>query len=838
MSGQNTDSLINRLTDYAYTVDNFLKYIPREKVYLHLDNTSYYQGDDIWFKCYITNSGLEQPVELSKTLYVELLNPGGELLDKRILKIEDGQCHGDFTLNQLPFYSGFYEIRAYTKYMLNFGEDAIFSRLLPVFDRPRRKGDFDGKRMQKYGTGNYPMGREKPLKGKKLNLKFFPEGGNLVQGVASQVAFEATDASGNPMEINGMIVNKEKEEVSGFSTVHNGRGVFTYVPSERGEKAVVEYNGKKYQFDLPPALSEGFVLTVDNISSTDSIGIVLQRNKNTPAGILGLAVFCRNGLQGFYLLDISGDEAVCFNVDKTKLPAGVSQIVLFDDSGKKLSERLVFVNKDEYLNIRLENEKDDYQPYELVDMKFSMTNQFENPFQVPFSLSVRDGEDEVEYNHNILTELLLTSDIKGYVHNPSYYFESDDSLHRKALDLLLMVQGWRRYSWEQAIGTEPFKLKYSPEQGIEVQGKVVSFVLGLPKPGVEVSSFLLKRGEEEKDAVDLIKFFVTDSLGRFSFVSDVYGKWNMILSVSKKNKKKDYRIILDRLFAPKPRRYPLAEMQVRIADTEKAESEQMVKIDSLEKNVEEIHSVYEDSLNSVSIDKKVHQLDEVIVTAEKNSKENEIYENRSKSIAYYDVHSELDDIKDRGKYVGDDIHELLLNINKNFSFVEGRYILYKGKTPLFVINYRTTADTEIGNNNYKTIGLDAIKSIYINEDLSAICKYADPKYSPLELSSMYRCVVFIETYPEGKIPAKAGKGIRKTWLDGYSEVKEFYSPDYSQLPSEKDYRRTLYWNPSVFPDAEGKVNVHFYNNSRCRKFKISAETVSSQGLIGVYRNPE
>lgn len=180
VSAQNKDSLVQKLSQYACLIENFSKHIPQEKVYLQFDNTSYYQGDDIWFKCFLVTSDLYPATNLSKTLYVELLNPGGEIIDKRILKIENGQCHGDFTLNQIPFYSGFYEVRAYTKYMLNFGEDIIFSRLLPVFDKPQTEGNFAEKEMRKYSTGNYPMERPKPTKGKKVNLKFFPESGNLI----------------------------------------------------------------------------------------------------------------------------------------------------------------------------------------------------------------------------------------------------------------------------------------------------------------------------------------------------------------------------------------------------------------------------------------------------------------------------------------------------------------------------------------------------------------------------------------------------------------------------------------------------------------------------------
>lgn len=223
------------------------------------------------------------------------------------------------------------------------------------------------------------------------------------------------------------------------------------------------------------------------------------------------------------------------------------------------------------------------------------------------------------------------------------------------------------------------------------------------------------------------------------------------------------------------------------------------------------------------------------MTAKKRSREKDIYNNRSKSIAYYDVDSELDDITDGGKYIGDDIHDLMININKNFSYMpQYGYLLYKGVKPLFVINYEPTMATEMDYFKYKLIRLDAIKSIYINEELSTRCQYADPRISPLEMDKVYSCVVFIETYPDGKIPAEPGKGVRKTKLEGYSQLKEFYSPDYSILPPEPDYRRTLYWNPSVTPDKEGKVNIQFYNNSRCQKFGISAETITPQGAIGIY----
>ena len=231
--GQDINSEYSKITDFIQALQDFSENIPYEKVYLHFDNTSYYQSDNIWFKCYIVTSGKHQLSRFSKTLYVELLNPGGEIVDKRILKIENGQCHGEFTLSQLPFYSGFYEVRAYTKYMLNFGEDVIFSRLLPVFNKPVTEGDFEEKKMLGYGKygplGSFAMKREPMLRENRVNLRFFPEGGHLIQGVASRIAFEATDEAGNPIDVTGMVMDGSRQELCPITTLHEGRGsVYVY----------------------------------------------------------------------------------------------------------------------------------------------------------------------------------------------------------------------------------------------------------------------------------------------------------------------------------------------------------------------------------------------------------------------------------------------------------------------------------------------------------------------------------------------------------------------------------------------------------------------------------
>ena len=822
---------------------NFSENIPQEKVYLHFDNTGYYQGDNIWFKCYVVTSGQHQLSQRSKTLYVELLNPGGEMVDKRILPIENGQCHGDFSLNQLPFYSGFYEVRAYTKYMLNFGDDVIFSRLLPVFNKPKAEGNFEEKEMLRYGrwgTANYPMKREQPIKGKTVNLRFFPEGGNLIQGVASRLAFEATDEAGNPVNITGVVMDGNKQELCRITCLHEGRGVFTYTPGagKRKDTAEVEYSGKKYRFDLPAGLPQGVVMEVDNLSYPDSMGITLRKNGNTPDNILGVVVLNGGKLQNDCYVWIRKDE-VGFKLDKTQLFSGVSQIILFNSSGEILCDRLIFTDKKENrLNITAKTNKPVYNPHEWIDMEISVADKSADPVDATFSLSIRDAANEVESKHNILTDLLLISEIKGYVRNPSYYFEEDDDTRSAALDLLLMVQGWRRYSWKQMAGVENFELKYLPEQGIETRGRIVSLARQKPQPNVDVSLLLYELGTEEEQGSGAVAYFVTDEQGRFSFVSGISGKWDMLLSVTEKGKKKDHRILLDRVFSPEPKRYRYADLQLSIAEEKNENIPDEETSDPLEDDFESFPVAYSDSLTQSGITGKTHQLPEVTVKAKKRTREQDIFHNRSTSVAYYDVASEYDDIYDRGEYIGGDLHELLKNTNEDFEIINRgthEFLHYKGKMVVFVVDYKQTGWNELGYFSYQHIRLPAIKSIYINEKASVIAQYIDSPYS-MEIAMGLSCAVFIETYPEGQIPADSAKGVRKTRLEGYSAVKEFYSPDYSLLAPEPDYRRTLYWNPAVTTDGSGNAKIGFYNNSSCKNFSISAETVTPQGMIGIYKH--
>ena len=852
------DTVMRRLLGYAYAASNFGKTLPQEKVHLHLDNTSYFHGDRIWFGCYVVAAGTNRPTALSRTLYVELLNPGGTIIEKRVLPIVDGRCNGNFVLTHLPFYSGFYEIRAYTKYMLGFGEKTVCSRTIPVFDKLDNPALTSKRRMMRPRAvgGKYPVKRPIAKRGKSVAVRFYPEGGNLVEDLPARMAFEATDADGMPLELSGVIRDKQGNVKAEFATEYGGRGAFDYTPAAN-DRAEVTSNGKSRKVDLPAARPQGVVMRVNNLSSADSVAIVVRKSADMPATMLGAAVICGGALSSYSILDLADGEPLEFKIDKRRMPAGVARIILVDIDGAPIADRLIFSHTGRQAAIEVSADKTVYEPYDSVRLDFSLRDAEGRPLATPISVSVRDGEDEVPYYGDMLTDLLLSSEIKGYVHRPSYYFESDDSMRRTALDRLLMVQGWRRYDWAERAGTRPFDLKYLPEQGVEVHGRVIRAVTNKPLTDIQLSSVLLKRGEEgnddeEQNNMAHVGTVEVDSTGRFAFVGNLWGKWALNLSVTNdKNRRKASRILLDRAFAPAPREYLAAEMNIEMTTTETDDGHVAEESDTPVATIDSAALYYDDGETDMT--KKVHRIKEVVVKGKKHSREEDIYRSRSTSTSYYDIPAEIDAIRDEGESITD-IHELLAALSDKFVIsrqsvntlnsmskdstsidaieINGQWrITYKGKHPLFVVDYeKVRGEVSL----YDLLRLSAIKAIYINEDMGIITQYADiTKMSPMEISDYYSCVVFIETYPDGKAPVEAGRGVRKTWIDGYSRPDEFYMPDYSVMPKEADYRRTLYWNPELKPDEQGHATAKFYNNSRCRRMKISAETLADDGAIGV-----
>ena len=285
----------------------------QEKVYIHTDNECYFVGDTLWYKAYVVRADQLVPTDMSRILYVELLSPDGLLVERQHIIISaNGYTCGQFVLTD-SLYSGYYELRAYTRWMLNFNTghqryskqdawffynkdmaadfyrtwDDLYSRVFPVYSKSDQPGDYDERRMYQRPKQDLPQPKKD-----KLLVTFYPEGGHLIAGVENRVAFEAVDQYGEAINISGVISGSDGRSQT-IQTEHMGRGMFTITPSDKRLEAHFTFRGKKYDFSLPRAEQQGVALRLD--------GSLLQiESKDLPNDKdYGVSILCRGSLHYF-----------------------------------------------------------------------------------------------------------------------------------------------------------------------------------------------------------------------------------------------------------------------------------------------------------------------------------------------------------------------------------------------------------------------------------------------------------------------------------------------------------------------------------------------------------
>ena len=473
------------LDDIKRTLEASSEKCVQEKVYIHTDNTCYFVGDTLWYKAYVVRADDLKMSDISRILYVELLNPDGLVVERQnlVTSSNGGYSSGCFTLHD-SLYSGYYELRAYTKWMLNFNEhehrfgqeikynfynyamahdffrqwDGLYSRVLPIYKKPDEAGDFTYKRIY-----NRPKQRVVPQEKDKLIANFYPEGGHLIKGIKNRIAFELTSREGEAVNLTGDII-KDDKSIAKIKTLHSGKGSFTVIPDDERIKISFKYQGKEYTFKLPKSEESGAAV---NVSDGKAVFTTKQLPQDRQYGV---SILCRGVLK--YFAQANFDQQGTFTVNLPKLPTGVNDITLFDSYGQIVADRLFFVNNHDYDGYIAKVDsgmKVTFDPYEAVTLGIQC-EQVDTVSTI--SVSVRDKQtDEPTYNDgNVMTDLLLSSELKGFVANPAYYFEADDEQHNQALDLLMMVQGWRKYKWEEQADPTKIAKRYQPEVTMTVEG--------------------------------------------------------------------------------------------------------------------------------------------------------------------------------------------------------------------------------------------------------------------------------------------------------------------------------------------------------------------------------
>ena len=378
------------------------------------------------YKSYVVRADNLGYTDMSHILYVELLSPDGLVVERQnIIVSPDGYGDGNFALKD-SLYSGYYELRAYTRWMLNFcvtehpygrkdreyfynremARDffrqfgAVYSRVVPVYERPDSAGDYG----QKYIVSRPKTRIEKEQK-ENLLVNFYPEGGHLVAGTRCRVAFEVHNEEGEQVDIEGAVRLGDRSDSLRIRTTHQGRGVFTVdVPQSGRLRARFTYHGKDYRFDLPKAEAAGCALQLSDHSDSSNSLIAELSFRGFPEGRqYALAVLCRGMLKIFQPITADGPQVI----DTSLLPTGVNDLLVLDDEGRLLADRLFFVNHHDYdlQPVSVSGLRDEYQPFEAVSLQFQAPADMKH-----LSISVRDGanEDQTYDTGTILTDLLLS----------------------------------------------------------------------------------------------------------------------------------------------------------------------------------------------------------------------------------------------------------------------------------------------------------------------------------------------------------------------------------------------------------------------------------------------
>ena len=855
------------LMRYAGNVHQFNQIFTQEKVYLMFDNTSYFQGETIWFKAFVVNASKLTRAR-STVLYVDLLSPNGVLLQQLKLKIRAGQADGCFNLMDgsvgqarelrgiLPYPSGYYEVRAYTQYMLNFNPGIMFSRVLPVFKTPIVEGDYTNPVFEPYKseTENY---RPEPEKTKEVNVEFYPEGGNFIQRKSNRIAFKATDADGNPVKGQIMITGDRSMGKVTAETVHDGMGSIV-IPEGWTSiwETVFDDGKKKHRVHLPSATNNGYALMLEK--QADSIIVKVINGSIVKLFEMAVTVTCRGELIGYERMEKGAKRVALASGD---WPLGVCQLTLYNNLGKILSTRLFFNHRSDFRlpQLTAEFDRQDIAPYAPVSVSFKLQDKYGQPFRDRFAVAVRDANSAATaYADDLATSLLLSSDIKGLVNDPQYYFESDDEEHREAMDLLMLVQGWERYDWMYMSNNRFFVERHRLEDSISVNGWITS-VWNKNKKLEGVNTYVSIVPLDNDSVVEYGKC-ITDEAGYFGFSSmDFYGGADLVVLLEKNGDRggeMGARIKLEQAERPPVRPYERSELNF----IDRAVKGRVLLTDRKDES-------YEKDPETDAI-----KLPEVDVVAPR------------KYIDYftfkaYDVEKEVEQELDFGEYPTDLLGYLLgkgYNVStgpfsvsttetkytavklpsvgyESYAYQGGSGMAYLTRFPTFwyIHDSQKLAD---GNYYVSPLAIDS-------EDIVSVIIFDDPIYLtdigenvPLYMEAIKAhnnshasmtmrglmgnnrryTLVDVLLKDEHKIRTdkeKRDKGQRITTLRGFDYPVQFYSPQYPDGPIEgsKDYRRTLYWNPNVITDSLGNAHVEFYNNSYSTNFTVTGAGITASG---------
>lgn len=832
---------------------SLMERIPKEKLYLHLDKPFYGAGEKIWFKGYLVNAITHQNNAQSNFIITELINRSDSIVERKKIRRDSLGFHNAFTLPAtLP--AGDYYLRGYSNWMLNEDPDFFFSRNIKignsidntivssieyqqeddthytakikftsnvqaVFENTTIKylylenGKIKNKGKKKTDENGWisislpdlksPVARRievefddpqyiykrtfhLPVFTNDFDVKFFPEGGALINIPHQNVAFKAQGADGFSKEIEGFLFNSKGDTLTNFRSEHNGMGIFTMNPvnNETYYVTVRTNDSITKRFDLPAIEPKGISIAISHYKQ--EIRYEIQKTEATewPQKLFLLA-HTRGKLA---ILQPINPKRTFGKMNDSLFTEGITHFMLIDEQGNALSERLIFVPDHKPNQWQITADQPTYGKREKVSLQIAAKDNEGNPVEGTFSVSITDRKSiqPDSLADNILSNLLLTSDLKGYVEDPAFYFLNQDARTLRSIDYLMMTHGWRRHKMENVLRTPSLNFTNYIEKGQTISGRIMGFFGANVKKG-PICVLAPK--------YNIIATTETDEKGQFIVNTSFRDSTTFLVQARTKKGFAGVDILMD------PPQYPVATHKAPYFNGATTFME-----DYLMNTRDQYY---------MEGGMRVYNLKEVTVTAKRERPSSKsIY---TGGINTYTV--EEDRLQGYGQTAFDAASRLPSVTITNGSEI---HIRNNSEPAIIVIDDIVYEDAS-----------DILKDIQVS-DMSSISLLRGADAVILGPRASGGAVVITLKDPRN-LPARPAQGIITYTPLGYSESVEFYHPTYD-TPEKKnaqrsDFRSTVYWNPELRLDAEGKATIEYYTPDSTAPEDIIIEGVDKNGKV-------
>ena len=832
---------------------SLMERIPKEKLYLHLDKPFYGAGEKIWFKGYLVNATTHQDNSQSNFIITELINRSDSIVERKKIRRDSLGFHNAFTLPAtLP--AGDYYLRGYSNWMLNEDPDFFFSRNIKignsidntivssieyqqeddthytakikftsnvqaVFEnttikylylengkiknKGKKKTDENGwisislpdlkspaaRRIEvEFDDPQYIYKRtfHLPVFTNDFDVKFFPEGGALLSIPHQNVAFKAQGADGFSKEVEGFLFNSKGDTLTNFRSEHNGMGIFTMNPvnSQTYYVTVRTNDSITKRFDLPAIEPKGISIAMSHYKQ--EIRYEIQKTEATewPQKLFLLA-HTRGKLA---ILQPINPKRTFGKMNDSLFTEGITHFMLIDEQGNALSERLIFVPDHKPNQWQITADQPTYGKREKVSLQIAAKDNEGNPVEGTFSVSITDRKSiqPDSLADNILSNLLLTSDLKGYVEDPAYYFLNQDARTLRSIDYLMMTHGWRRHKMENVLRTPSLNFTNYIEKGQTISGRIMGFFGANVKKG-PICVLAPK--------YNIIATTETDEKGQFIVNTSFRDSTTFLVQARTKKGFAGVDILMD------PPQYPVATHKAPYFNGATTFME-----DYLMNTRDQYY---------MEGGMRVYNLKEVTVTAKRERPSSKsIY---TGGINTYTV--EEDRLQGYGQTAFDAASRLPSVTITNGSEI---HIRNNSEPAIIVIDDIVYEDAS-----------DILKDIQVS-DMSSISLLRGADAVILGPRASGGAVVITLKDPRN-LPARPAQGIITYTPLGYSESVEFYHPTYD-TPEKKnaqrsDFRSTVYWNPELRLDAEGKATIEYYTPDSTAPEDIIIEGVDKNGKV-------